>query len=158
MTWPKSHIRSYLALVSSSTRMPRRTHREWPEHYHIIHLWSEVRYHPNHQHTKLLSLEIPYVPYALVQFKCLFIMAQLTWALIDTGEGYYLGALNIISYHSPSFPSSILHFPLIAPRDLQLCHSINWSSSQYSTLKPGYKSPKSHEWSLPLDFYQSSIH
>jgi hypothetical protein len=28
---------SYLTLVLSSTRMPQRTHRGWPEHYHIIH-------------------------------------------------------------------------------------------------------------------------
>jgi hypothetical protein len=35
--------------------------------------------------------------------------------------GYHLEAPNIISDHSPSFPSSILHFPLIAPPGLQLC-------------------------------------
>jgi hypothetical protein len=55
-TWPKSRAGSYLALVPSSTRMPRRTHRGWPEHYPIVHSWSEVRYHPTHQHMKLLSL------------------------------------------------------------------------------------------------------
>jgi hypothetical protein len=44
-------------------------------------------------------------------FKCLFIRTQPTWALIDIGGGYHLEALNIISDHSPSFPSSILHFP-----------------------------------------------
>jgi hypothetical protein len=44
------------------------------------------------------------------------------------------------------------------PPSLQLCHSINYLSSQYSTLEPGYKSPKSHEWRLPLDFYRGSIH
>jgi hypothetical protein len=38
----------------------------WPKHYPIVHLWSEVRYHPIHQHMKLLSLGIPYVPYAPV--------------------------------------------------------------------------------------------
>jgi hypothetical protein len=40
-------------------------------------------------------------------------------------RGYHLGALNFISDHSPSSPSNILHFPLIAPSGLQLCHSIN---------------------------------
>jgi hypothetical protein len=35
-------------------------------------------------------------------------------------RGYHLGVLNIRSGHSPSFPSSILYFPLIAPPDLQL--------------------------------------
>jgi hypothetical protein len=68
-------------------------------------------------------------------------------------RGLPLRAPNIRSDHSPSFPSSILYFPLIAPSGLQLCHSIKYSSSQYSNLKPGYKSPKSHEWSLLLDFY-----
>jgi hypothetical protein len=96
-------------------------------------------------------------PVCISTFKCLFIWAQLTRPLIDTGGGYHLEALNIKSYHSPSFPSSILHFPLIAPPGLQLCHSINYSSSQHSNLEPGYKSPKSRQWSLPLDFYRSSI-
>jgi hypothetical protein len=157
-TWPKSQAGSYLALVSSSSCMPRWTHRGWPERYPIIHLWSEVRYRPTHRYTKLLSLGIPYVLYALVQFNCLFIRAQPTWALIDTGGGYHLGASNIRSDHSPCFPSSIIHFPLIAPPDLQLCHSINYSCSQHSTLEPRYKRPKSRKWSLPLDFYQNSIH
>jgi hypothetical protein len=120
--------------------------------------WGEVRYRPTHRHTNQMSLGIPYVPYALVQFKCMFIRAQPTRALIDIGGGYHLGAPNIRSDHSPSFPSSILHFPLIAPPGLQLCHSINYSSSQHSNLEPRYKSHKSQEWSLPLDFYRSSIH
>jgi hypothetical protein len=97
-------------------------------------------------------------PVCISIIKCWFIRTQLTRALTDTGGGYHLGALNIRSEHSPSFPSSILHFPLIAPPDLQLCHSINYSSSQHSNLEPGYKSNKSRLWSLPLDLYQSSIH
>jgi hypothetical protein len=51
-------------------------------------------------------------------FKCLFIRTQPTRALIDTGGDYHLGALNIRSDHSPSFPSSILHFTLIATSSL----------------------------------------
>jgi hypothetical protein len=47
-------------------------------------------------------------------FKCLFIRTQPTRALYDSGEGYHLGAPNIRWDHSPSFSSSILHFPLIA--------------------------------------------
>jgi hypothetical protein len=62
----KNWAGSYLALVSSSTPMPRRTHRGWPEHYPIIHPWSEVRYRPTPRHMKLLSLGISYVPYASV--------------------------------------------------------------------------------------------
>jgi hypothetical protein len=157
MTRPKSRAGSYLTLVPSSTCMPWRTHSVWPDTIpYNIH--KEVGYHPTQRHTKLLSLGISYVPYALVHFKCLFIWTQPTWALNDTGGGYHLGALNFRSDHSSSFPSSILHFSLIALPGLQLCHSINNSSSQHSTLEPGYKSPKSREWSLPLNFYWSSIH
>jgi hypothetical protein len=89
-------------------------------------------------------------PICVSTFKCLFIWTKPTRALTDTGGGYHLGALNIRSDYSPSFPSSILHFFLIVPSGLQLCHSINYSSSQYSALEPGYKSPKSREWNLPL--------
>jgi hypothetical protein len=42
-------------------------------------------------------------------------------------RGYHLGALNFRSDHSSSFPSSILHFPLIAPPSLILNHSIIYS-------------------------------
>jgi hypothetical protein len=94
-----------------------------------------VRYHPTHRHTMLLSLRIPYVTYVLVHFKCLFIRTQPTWALTDTGRSYYLRALNFRSDHSPSFSSSILHFPLIAPPGLQLC-------------QPFYHLAKSHRTSI----------
>jgi hypothetical protein len=59
-------------------------------------------------------------------FKCLFIQTQPMRALTDTGGGYHLGAPNIRSDHSPSFPSSILHFPLIAPSGLQLCQPFDY--------------------------------
>jgi hypothetical protein len=131
--WPKSRVGSYLALVPSSTRMPRRTHRGWPEYYPIIHLWSEVRYLPTPWHTKLLSLKILYVPYAPICFKCLFNRAQPMRALIDTGGGYHLGVLNIRSNHSSSFPSSILHFPLIVPPGLQLCQPFDHLAKPHRT-------------------------
>jgi hypothetical protein len=122
MTQSKSQAGSYLTLVPSFTCMPRRTHRGWPDTIpYNIH--KEVGYRPTRWHTKLLSLGIPYVPYASVHFKCLFIRTQRMWALNDTGGGYHLGALNIRSDHSSSFLSSILYFPLIAPRGLQLCHA-----------------------------------
>jgi hypothetical protein len=58
-------------------------------------------------------------------FKCLFVRAQLTRALIDTGGGYHLGAPNFRLDRSSSFPSSILPFPLIALPGLILIHFIN---------------------------------
>jgi hypothetical protein len=60
-------------------------------------------------------------PIRVSTFMCLFIQTQLTRALIDTGGGYHLEAPNIKLDHSPSIPSSILHFPLIAPPGHQLC-------------------------------------
>jgi hypothetical protein len=73
-TWSKGRAGSYLALVPSSTRMPRRTHRGWPDTIpYNIH--KEVGYCPTQRHAKLLSLGIPYVPYIAVHFKCLFIRA-----------------------------------------------------------------------------------
>jgi hypothetical protein len=105
MAWSTSWAGSYLALVSSSTRMPWRTHRGWLKHYPIVHPWSEVRYRPTHRHTKLLSLGILYVPYASVHFKCLFIRTQLTRSLIDTGGGYHLEFRIYDPDHSqPSHP------------------------------------------------------
>jgi hypothetical protein len=53
--------------------------------------------------------------------KCLFIKAQPTRILIDSSRDYQLGAPNFRSDHSPSFPFSILRFPLIALPGLQLC-------------------------------------
>jgi hypothetical protein len=72
-------------------------------------------------------------PVCVSTFKCLFIRNQPTLALNDSGGGYHLGALNIRSDHSPSFPSSILHFPLIAPSSLQLCQSFNHLAKPHRT-------------------------
>jgi hypothetical protein len=66
-------------------------------------------------------------------FKCLFNRAQPTRALIDTGRGYHLEALKIRSDHSLSFPSSVLHFPLIASPGLQLCHSFHYLAKPHRT-------------------------
>jgi hypothetical protein len=121
MTWSTSRVGSYLTLVPSSTRMPRRTHRGWHEHYPIVPSWSAVRYRPTRQHMKLLSLGIPYFLYASVHFKCLFIRTQPTRSLIDIGGGYHTRVLNLWSRPLSTFPSSVLYFPLIAPPSLQLC-------------------------------------
>jgi hypothetical protein len=66
-------------------------------------------------------------------FKCLFIRTQPMRALTDTGEGYHLEAPNIRSDHSPSFPFSILHFPLIAPPDLHLCQPFDHFAKPHRT-------------------------
>jgi hypothetical protein len=80
-------------------------------------------------------------PVCISTFKWLFNRAQPMRALIDTGGGYHLEDPNIRSDHSPSFPSSILHFPLISPPGLILNYSIIYSGPQYSNLEAGYKKP-----------------
>jgi hypothetical protein len=133
MTWSTSRAENYPSLGPSSMCMPRRTHRGWPKHYPIVHLWSEVRYRPTHRHMKLLSMGILNVPYALVHFKCLFIWTQSTWSLIDTGGGYHLGVPNLWSRPLSTFPSSILYFPLIAPSGLQLCQPFDHLAKPHTT-------------------------
>jgi hypothetical protein len=66
-------------------------------------------------------------------FKCLFNRAQSTRALTDTGRSYHLGAPNFRLDHSPSFPSSILHFLLITPLGLQLCQSFDHLAKPHRT-------------------------
>jgi hypothetical protein len=117
----KSHARSYLTLVSSSTHMPRRTQRGWPEHYPIIHPLSEVRYRPTHLHTKLISSRIPYVSYASVHFKCWFNRAQPMQALIDIGGGlppwsseFHIRPLILLPIqYSPISPNCVARSPII---------------------------------------------
>jgi hypothetical protein len=72
-------------------------------------------------------------PVCISTFKCLFIRTHATWALIDTGGGYHLEAPNNISDHFPSFPSSILHFPLIASPGLQLCQPFDHFAKPHRT-------------------------
>jgi hypothetical protein len=50
-----------------------------------------------------------------------------------TDAGLHLGAPNIRSGHSPSFPSSILYFPLIALPGLQLCQPFDHLAKQQRT-------------------------
>jgi hypothetical protein len=72
-------------------------------------------------------------PVCVSTFNCLFTLTQLMRALTDTGQGYHFGALNFRSDHSPSFPSSILPFPLIAPPGLQLCQPFDHLAKPHRT-------------------------
>jgi hypothetical protein len=107
----KETIRAHLTLVHvfhahASTNTP------WVEH--TLSHYTSVRY------GRIASVSVAHdatqfgdsiCAICVSTFKCLFIGTQLTRALTDTGRGYHLGAPNIRSDHSPSFPSSILHFP-----------------------------------------------
>jgi hypothetical protein len=60
--------------------------------------------------------------------------------------------------HTPSFSSSILHFPLSVPLGLILNQLPTIHILNLPNTNQGIKSPKSRMWNLTLDFYQSSIH
>jgi hypothetical protein len=94
-------------------------------------------------------------PVCISTFKCLFIPTQPTWALIDTGRGYHLEASKIISDHSPSFPSSILHFPLITSPGLQLCQPFDHLAKPHRT-SIDRKGPIASGFE-PLVFYRQPI-
>jgi hypothetical protein len=72
--------------------------------------------------------------------------------LNDTSGGYHLGALNFRSDHSPSILSSILHFPLIATPDLQLCQPLDHLAKPHRT-SINKKGPITSRFQ-PLIFYQ----
>jgi hypothetical protein len=132
MTWSKSQAGSYLALVSSSTRMPRWTHRGWPDTIpYNIH--KEVRYHPTRRYTKLLSLWGP-IKSRMCQYTTQTCSSGPDdQSLKDTGGGYHFEALNFRSDHSSSFPSNIIPFPLIALPGLQLCQSFDHLAKPHRT-------------------------
>jgi hypothetical protein len=110
MTRSKSWAGSYLTLVSSSTRMSQRTHHGWPDTIsYNIHKRGRVSFNSAAREATQFGDSI--CPVCVSTFKCLFNRVQPTWALIDTGGGYHLKALNFRSDHSSSIPSSILPFP-----------------------------------------------
>jgi hypothetical protein len=85
-------------------------------------------------------------------FKSLYIWTQLMLALTDTGGGYHLGAMNTRLDHSPSFPSSILHFLLIAPSGLQLSQPFDHFAKPHRT-SIDIKGPITSRFQ-PLIFYR----
>jgi hypothetical protein len=64
------------------------------------------------------------------------------WSLTDTGGGYNLGGADLPHTHSPTFPASYPHFPLMAPLGLQFNQvlAINQSLS--------IKEPTAATWSF----------
>jgi hypothetical protein len=68
-------------------------------------------------------------------------MVQLTRALIDTGGATTFEALNMTTDLFSTFPSGILHFPLVAPPDLILNHLSTIQILNHANHEPGYKKP-----------------
>jgi hypothetical protein len=85
----------------------------WTLSHYTSMMWGKVSFNSSKHEGTQFGDSICHV--CVSTFKCMFIRTQPTRALIDTGEGYHFEASNIRLDHSPSFPSSILHFPLIAP-------------------------------------------
>jgi hypothetical protein len=94
----------------------------WPTHYPSVHPLSKVGYRPTRRPSKILSLRDPIITYALVHDQRLFLRAQPTWSLIDTGEGYHLRSSEHENRPLSPFPSGILQFPLVAPPGIKLWH------------------------------------
>jgi hypothetical protein len=70
----------------------------------------------------LLGLPGPYHRHAISMFN------TCSWgpterSLIDTGGGYNLGGAGLPHTHSPTFPTSCSHFPLLAPPGLHFNYS-----------------------------------
>jgi hypothetical protein len=60
----------------------------------------------------------PYHRHAIGTFNtCSWVPTE--WSLIDIGGGYNLECVILLQTHSPTFPSSCLPFPLVAPNGLQ---------------------------------------
>jgi hypothetical protein len=80
----------------------------------------------------------------------------MTWSLIDIGEGYHRGALNLTSYHSQSFhPVFSTYRPLISSPSLKLGAYQHYNQSLYPIKSTVLKS---HEWNQPLDFYRGPVY
>jgi hypothetical protein len=68
---------------------------------------------------RLLGLLGPYHQYAIVTFNTCS-RGPTEWSLTDTGGGLQPWRCWLSTYHSPTFPTSCLPFPLVAPPDLHL--------------------------------------
>jgi hypothetical protein len=70
----------------------------------------------------LLGLPDPYHRHAIGTFNTCS-RGPTEWSLIDTGGGYNLRGAGLLHTHSPTFPTSCPHFPLMAPSDLYFNHN-----------------------------------
>jgi hypothetical protein len=66
---------------------------------------------------RLLGLPGPYHRHAIGTFNTCS-RGQTEWSLIDTGKCYNLRGTGLPHTHSPTFPTSYPHFPLVAPPGL----------------------------------------
>jgi hypothetical protein len=78
------------------------------------HPWSTVGCRPTQQPSNLLSLRDPINPvYTSTQLNACCNRTQPTRSLIDTDGGFHLRSSEYENNPLSTFPSSILHFPLV---------------------------------------------
>jgi hypothetical protein len=83
------------------------------------HLWSTVRCRPTQRPLTLLSLQDPINPVcASTQLNACCNKAQPTRSLINIGGGFHLRCSEYENRPLSTFPSGILHSPLVAPPGL----------------------------------------
>jgi hypothetical protein len=84
--------------------------------------WSSGESHTS-INNRLLSLPGPYRRHAIGTFNtCSWGLTERS--LIDTGGGYNLGGAGLPRTHSPTFPTSCLPFPLVAPPGPHFNHKV----------------------------------
>jgi hypothetical protein len=100
---------------------------------------------------QLLGLPGPYQRHVIGTFNtCSWGLTE--QSLIDTGRGYNLGGAGLPHTHSPTFPTSCLSFPLVAPPDLHF--------NQAPLLKPqlNFGEPVAATWSFDHSAIYGSLH
>jgi hypothetical protein len=95
--------------------------RGWPPHYTIVHPLSMVGCRPTQQLSNLLSLWDPIILYVSVHSQSCSPRVD-DRSSINTGGGYHLRSSEHENRPLSTFPSGILHFPLVALPGLTLSH------------------------------------
>jgi hypothetical protein len=101
---------------------------------------------------QLLGLPGPYHQHAIGTFNT-YSRGPTERSLINTGGGYNVGGANLPHTHSPTFPTSCPHFPLMAPPGLHF--------NQVLTKRPKclvFKEPMAATWSFDHSAIYRSLH
>jgi hypothetical protein len=101
---------------------------------------------------QLLGLPGPYHRHAIGTFNT-YSRGPTERSLIDTGGGYNLGGANLPHTHSPTFPTSCPHFPLMAPPGFHF--------NQVLAKRPKclvFKEPVAATWSFDHSAIYRSLH
>jgi hypothetical protein len=101
---------------------------------------------------RLLVLPDPYHRHAISMFNTCS-RGPTEWSLIDTGGGYNLEGAVLSHTHSPTFPTSCPHFPLMAPPSLYF--------NQILANRPKclvFKEPMAAMWSFDHSAIYRSLH